>query len=620
MTTYYKNIDLELYKQRLVIVVFLVIAAFVLLLTRLFFLQVVEGATYRRLSKNNCIRLQSVQPNRGLIFDRHGKRLVDNRPAFDLSLIPRDAGDVDETLATLSGLTGYPLSRLKNRFNENRTIGRSYRPVPLIQDMGRDMLAVVESHKFDLPGVEVNYTPRRHYLYNDLAAHLIGYLGRISREDIAERQYAGYDADSRIGKIGVEKTYDRYLRGEKGGRQVEVNAAGQVVRVLETVPARPGHNLYLTIDFSLQQKAEELLKGRSGAVIALDPFSGDVLAMASSPAFDQNAFVDGLSRSEWDMLISNSRKPLQNKAIQAEYPPASVYKLITAMAGYGEDFIDKQTSVFCPGYYRYGDRLFRCWKRHGHGEMDLVEALSQSCDVFFYQAGRDIGVERLAWYAKACGLGRPTGIALSSEADGLVPSKKWKRTRLNQPWVGGDTLNMAIGQGYNLVTPLQLAVLTAAVANGGEIKKPVVLDRLETVTGDVIKSGDPENKGHLPVDAETLEVVRRGMWRVVNDRHGTARYAAYSPRFDISGKTGTAQVVSSPEEDEDEEERSYLLKPHAWFVAFAPSEQPRLALAVVVEHGEHGSVAAGPIARKLIEEYLSSRDLSGEKVRSSEQL
>ncbi|MFP4445296.1 MAG: penicillin-binding protein 2 [Desulfosudaceae bacterium] len=609
MTTYYQNVDIDFYRQRLILVIFLMFTAFVLLLTRLFFLQMVEGATYRRLSQNNCIRLQHIQPSRGLIFDRSGKRLVDNRPAFDLSVIPKDAGDIDQTLSELSRLTGFPLELLKQRFRENRS-GGSYKPVPLIRDMGRDMLAVVEAHKFDLPGVEVNFQPRRHYLHRDLAAHVTGYLGKISPEEIARREHAGYETGSRVGKTGVEKTYDAYLRGERGGRQVEVNAAGQVVRVLKTVPARPGDNLYLTIDYSLQQQAETLLAGRSGAVVAMDPMSGDVLAMASSPAYDLNDFVDGLSRQEWEALVSNPRKPLQNKAIQAEYPPGSVYKLITVMAGWEEGFIDDETTVSCPGYYSYGDRVFRCWKRSGHGKMTVIPALAQSCDVFFYQVGREMGVERLAWYAKACGLGRTTGIALSPEADGLVPSKKWKRTRLREPWLGGETLNVAIGQGYNLVTPLQMAVLVAAVANGGVLNQPVLLDRLETWEGDVVKRGEPEVRGHLPADSQTLEIIRRGMWQAVNDRHGTAWYAAHSSRFDISGKTGTAQVVASPETEEDEKIRAHILKPHAWFVAFAPSDQPRIALAVVVEHGEHGSTTAGPIAKKMISTYLSKQGLA----------
>ncbi len=605
MANYYKTVDIDLYKQRLIILVFLMAAAFAILLARLFILQVIEGHRYRRLSENNCIRLQPIQPVRGLIFDRHGRRLVDNRPAFDLSIIPKDAGDIDKTLAVLSDLIDCPLAKLKENFQKNQT-GGYYKPVVLQKDVGREVLARVEAHKFELPGVEVNYKPRRHYLYDNFAAHLIGYLGKISGEEMKNRQNADYHPGSYIGKAGVEKLYEDFLRGERGGRQVEVNARGQVVQVLKKVPPEPGQNLYLTIDFGLQRRTEALFSGKSGAAVAMDPFTGEILAMASSPAFDQNAFVNGLSRQKWDSLVSNPEKPMQNKAIQAEYPPASVYKMVTAMAGLEEGLLDRRTTFFCPGYYPYGDRIFRCWKKQGHGKVDVVEALAQSCDVFFYKVGEEVGVERLAWYAKACGLGRKTGIALAGEADGLVPSKKWKQKQLEAPWTGGETLNVAIGQGYNLVTPLQMVTLVSALANGGILKKPLVLCRSETAEGKVMRRPGEVVKGRIPVDEETLRLIRRGMWKTVNDRHGTAWYSVHSKEILISGKTGTAQVTSRKKDEEDKQaRRPRELLPHAWFVAFAPSENPQIAVAVLVEHGEHGSSAAGPIAKKMITDYLS---------------
>ncbi|MDY6906057.1 MAG: penicillin-binding protein 2 [Thermodesulfobacteriota bacterium] len=604
---FYRTVDIDWFKQRLVMVMFCVTAAFTVLIARLFFLQVVEGQEYRRLSANNCIRLQAIAPTRGLIFDRNGKTLVDNRPAFDLSIIPRDTTNIDETLEKLATFTGLPLSQMKKNFTSHR--GRnSFNPVLLAQDVGRDILAVVEAHKFELPGVVIDFKPRRHYIYDEFGAHLIGYLGEISRREMESDRFAGYKPGSYVGKCGAERMYDRLLRGEPGGRQVEVNASGQVVRVIKTVDAHPGHNVYLTIDFTLQQKAEALMDGRAGAVVALDPSTGDVLAMASSPSFSQNAFVDGLSGTAWRALVENPYRPMENKVTQAEYPPASTYKIITAMAGLEEEIIDTETTVTCPGYYRYGDRVFRCWRRGGHGSLSVVDAIAQSCDVFFYHVGQDLGVERLAWYAKACGLGRPTGINLFSEAGGLVPTTQWKRKQLGEQWHGGETTTVAIGQGYNLVTPIQMAVLTAAVANGGTIRKPVVLQQVRTAEGQQVQKGTPDKLGTLPASEETLAVIEKGLYEVVHNRNGTGWWTVRSGKVDISGKTGTAQVVESPPEGlDDEEEIAEALKPHAWFVAYAPSAAPEIAVSVIVEHGEHGSTAAGPVAKHLIETYMADR-------------
>jgi penicillin-binding protein 2 len=602
---FYRTVDLDAFRKRLLWLLMVMAVAFVVLLARLFFLQVIEGADYLRLSANNCIRLQDIQPLRGLILDRHGREIVDNRPSFDLAVIPSDAGNIDQTLQALANVTGFPLADLKINYRKNKR-GGAYRPVLLFGDVDRDILAAVMANKFDLPGVEVNLKPRRHYLFDRLAAHLIGYLGEISKNELACGEFAGYESGCMVGKCGVEKVYDRYLRGRQGGRQVEVNANGQVMRVLRTVPAEPGHNIYLTLDFDLQRGTEALLKDLSGAAVALDPRTGEVLALASSPVFNQNTFIDGMTAEQWQTLVSDPRKPLVNKAIQAEYPPGSIYKIITAMAGLQERLITPEETIYCPGYYNCVDRLFRCWKESGHGPIALADALAESCDVYFYQLGQRIGVDRLARYATACGLGRPTGIDLVGEEDGLVPTEKWKISRFGQPWYGGETLSVAIGQGYNLVTPIQMAVLTAAVANGGMVKKPVIIKNIQTVDGLSVKRGEPVDIGRMPADAETLAIIREGLWKVVNHKSGTAFYRVYSQEIDISGKTGTAQVVSSPEEKKDQ--RAGLIdaiKPHSWFIAYAPSQNPRIAVAVIVERGGHGSTVAGPIARGMIHLYLS---------------
>jgi len=577
----------------------------VLLAARLFYLQVLEGEEFRRLSENNCIRLQSIDAPRGLIFDRNNRLLVDNRPAFDLSIVPRDAKPVEATLKKIARYGNVGETEMMSKFPFKK-IARSYKPVLLQQDIGRDTLAALEAHRFDLPGVLINVTPCREYIYKKSASHLLGYLGRISIGELGSAKYSGCRTDDFVGKFGVEKSCETLLRGKRGGRQVEVNARGQVVKVMKTVDARPGHNIFLTIDQRLQQLAETLLSGMTGSVAAMDPRNGEVLVMASNPAFDSNEFVTGLSHEKWQLLVQNPLRPMENKVLQAGYPPASTYKIITAMAGLEEGVIDDNTSFFCPGYLKFGDRVFRCWNKYGHGKVDVVKALAESCDVFFYQVGLGLGIERLAWYAKAGGLGKPTGIALFNENKGLVPTTMWKRKRLGRPWYRGETLSIAIGQGYNIATPLQMLVLTSAVANGGELYRPLVIKEVVSADGDVIEKVQRQVTGRLPVSKKNLELIRKGLWEVVNGRRGTARITKLKT-LEFSGKTGTAQVVGRKKKDaaDGSEDAEEPIKPHAWFVAYAPSVDPVIAIVVMIEHGEHGSSTAAPIASKLIDAYLN---------------
>ncbi len=378
---------------------------------------------------------------------------------------------------------------------------------------------------------------------------------------------------------------------------------------MQTVDALPGHNVYLTIDLKLQQKAEELLEGVAGAVAAMDPATGEILALASSPSFDQNSFVGGMSHEQWHALVSNRFRPMENKVVQGGYPPASTYKIVTAIAGLEEGIITKDTRFYCPGHYKCGDRDFRCWKKVGHGNIDVVTALAESCDVFFYQVGQKLGIDRLAWYAKACGLGSSTGIKLDNEVSGLIPTAAWKKRRTGIAWQRGETLSVAIGQGYNLVSPLQMLLLTSAMANGGIRYNPLILKTIETAEGKIISDDSLHTKrviaGKLPASRQTLEIVKKGLWEVVNGRKGTARIARIDG-IDISGKTGTAQVVSRKKNDTSYDKQAVAphLQPHAWFVAFAPSDEPKIAVVVIVEHGGHGSSTAAPIARELIMSYL----------------
>ncbi len=605
MASYLESVDSEWFNQRLVGVFVCILTAFAVMGIRLLYLQIIEGQELRRLSEINSIRLQDIDAPRGIILDRNGRTLVDNRPSFDLYIILKDAKPLDQTLARLARLMDEPVEDLSKRIQSARR-GGGYTPILIKEDIGRDLLAAVEVHKYDLPGIIVHVTPRRHYIFNNHASHLLGYMGEISLEELQGTPYEDCKGGDFIGKFGVEKAWEGALRGKRGGRQVEVNARGQVVRVLKTVDAQPGQNIYLTIDHELQKIAEEQLTDKAGAVVALDPNSGKILAMASSPSFDPNWFVVGMSRDQWNQLISNPFRPLENKAIQAEYPPASTYKIVSAIAGLQEGVIDEKTIIECPGYYKYGNRIYRCWKRAGHGEVNLVKALSQSCDVYFYQVGELLGVDILAKYAKAMGLGSATQVNLDRESKGLVPTMDWKYQRFGVPWQGGETLSIVIGQGYNLVTPLQMAGLVSMVANGGTRYKPFLIDALRTADGELVQQGRGEVVGQIKIRPHTMALVRRGLWEVVNDHKGTA-FGSHIANLDFSGKTGTAQVVGRPKEGEGGDEQA-LPKDHAWFVAYAPSENPQIAVSVIVEHGEHGSSAAAPIAREVIRSYLNVPD------------
>jgi penicillin-binding protein 2 len=600
---YLKTADSDWYKQRVTSVMICVLVAFAVLLLRLLYLQIVMGEDYLTLSLNNRIRLQSIDPPRGLIYDRKSQVLVENRPSFDVTITLKDAHPIEKTINKLADYLDVPSQELLQKLSSSKGIS-AYKPIQLQQDIGRNALASIEANKYDLPGIAINVKLLRHYLNVTDAAHLIGYLSEINSAELAGGKYPGRRRGDFIGKFGAEKAFEKYLRGKRGGRQVEVNANGRVVRVLKTVAAKPGQNIHLTIDHVLQKKAEFLLQGVAGAAVAMEPRSGRILALASSPSFDQNYFASGMSHDQWDSLISNPFRPMENKAIQGEYPPGSTYKVITALAGLEEGVIDETTEFFCPGHYRFGNRTYRCWKRGGHGNVNIVKALAQSCDVYFYQVGQLLGVDRLAWYAKASGLGSHTGINLGKERRGLIPTAAWKKKRTGVAWQRGETLSVAIGQGFNLATPLQMAELTSAIANGGTRYKPIILESVTTADGRTVYQAAPQIIGKLPLSAPSLGLVRKGLWKVVNGNKGTARGSRLSD-IEFSGKTGTSQVISrKKDETRSEEERPAHHRPHAWFIAYAPSDAPEIAVAVLVEHGEHGSSAAAPIAAELIKIFL----------------
>ncbi|HRF89654.1 MAG TPA: penicillin-binding protein 2, partial [Desulfobacter postgatei] len=428
MGTINKNSDREWIKHRYVVASMCIVFVFSVLLLRLVYLQMIRGEEYRRLSMTNCVRLKSIKSSRGLIYDRNRILLVDNRPAFDLTIVLEDAKPLKQTLDHLAELTGDSCEDL-TAIIEKEGGAAFYKPLVLKRDITRDLLAVIEAHQFDLPGIYIDIEPSRNYIHKKTAAHLIGYLGEINKDELDSGKFPNVRSGDSIGRYGVEKSFEADLQGKRGGHQLEVDVNGRVIKILKTVEPVSGNDLVMTIDLPLQQKAEGLLGENDGAVVALDPSNGDVLVMASSPSFDQNDFIGGISSKKWQVLRDDPGRPMNNKAIQAEYPPASTYKIITALAGLEEKVIDRNSTFFCPGFYKFGNRRYHCWSKYGHGTINVVDAIAQSCDVFFYQTGEKLGVDALAKYAQGSGLGRLTGIRLAHERPGLIPTSAWKKQR-----------------------------------------------------------------------------------------------------------------------------------------------------------------------------------------------
>jgi penicillin-binding protein 2 len=596
------------FKQRFKLLFAVVSVALALLIIRMWYLQVIKGEELRQRSENNSVRLRKIKPMRGLIMDSARKVLVDNQPSFDLVFIPNQTRDIRQIVEKITDL--YRERSLTFSSSPSLT-GRlkPFVPVVLERNIGMEKLAVVETHAFELPGVVVEVTPVRQYLSGETTSLLIGFTGEVSREDLERDTTDQLAAGDITGKFGIEKFLNAYLRGRSGAEQVEVNVVGKAVRSLGRINAEPGDNVVLTIDSELQKTAWNALGNRPGAVVALDPRSGAVLALVSAPSFDPNIFTGGISFDDWEALANDPRHPMENRAISGQYPPGSTYKPVVAAAALEEGLITPETTFFCNGAFKLGNRTFRCWQEKGHGHINLHRAIVESCDVFFYNLGKMLGVDRIATYARACGLGEPLGIDLPWEKGGLIPTKQWKLSRLKEPWQPGETISLAIGQGYNLVTPLQLANLYAALANGGSLYRPWLVKQIESPDGDVIKEYGPEKSGALPFRPQTIAAINRALWGVVNEKGGTG-YILRRKEEDVAGKTGTAQVIGLPDEDKAGKTKrgSAAFRDHALFVCFAPYSHPEIAVAVILENAGHGGSAAAPVAKKLIDAYFAKKE------------
>ncbi len=585
----------------------LILIASCLILGRLIYLQVLQHQHFTTLAQDNRLKLVAIPPTRGLIFSRDGEIVAENRPSFVLEMVAENVQDIDGALSEISIFV--PLEQdIVDQLKIELSRRRGFDPVVVKTGLSEEEVARFSVNQYKFPGFRIVAKLSRHYPLGDLMAHITGYVGRISEEEanaIDERNYRG---TSHIGKNGVEKAREEILHGLVGLQRIEVNAQGRVIRVVDETPPIPGANIYLTVDAGLQRAAYAALEERKGAIVAIDPNNGDVLAFVSKPSFDPNLFVDGISQKNYSALRDDTGRPLFNRALQAQYPPGSTIKPMVGLAGLSNGIRSASESTWCPGFFRLeGDpHQYRDWKKQGHGHVDLSNSLAQSCDVYYYSLAKDLTIDGLHDMLGKFGLGEPTGIDLPGETAGLLPSREWKRRAKSLPWFPGETLIAGIGQGFMLTSPLQLAAATATLANRGTRYIPRIVGQIEEP-----QKLQATNVGLYERDRIVLENEQHwqeiidGMVSVVHGPRGTARRIGVKSSFLIAGKTGTAQLFGIAQgESVDNDETPEHLKDHALFVAFAPADAPQIAVAIIVENGGSGSAAAAPIARKLFDHYL----------------
>ena len=558
----------------------IILFVFGILIIGLYYTQVVKHSVYKELSENNRVRVLRLASPRGRIFDRKGRLLVNNRISFDIEVIYQEVKAKKKVARILAGLLDIDKNKLLKRIEKAKD--RPFVPVMVAEDIDKEKAIRVEETKLDLPGIVVTTRPLRNYIYKNAFSHVIGYLGKISEPELRKYKTYGYDMQDYVGKDGVERTFNEYLRGTDGGLQVEVDSRGRQLRNLAVKEPTAGKDLYLTLDLELQKFCEEILSKKRGAIVAMDPQTGAVLALVSGPNFDPNIFVSANNDKEKTLLLNNKGTfPMMNRATGGAHPPGSVFKIVVAIAALETDkFNDKKTFV-CNGSYRVGNRTFHCWREKGHGTLNIIEGIKNSCNVFFYQLGLLLGVDTISKYASKLGLGEATGIELPGELKGIVPTVHWKRRKLKEPWFKGETANYSIGQGYLLVTPLQIARSVSVVANGGRLVKPFIVEKIEDI------KLEHENSKELGLSKNTMRVVKEGLRQVVNEPRGTGLYAR-SKDVVISGKTGTAQNPRGAS--------------HAWFVGFAEFNDPKLCVVVFIEHGGKGGLNPARFTKQIMEE------------------
>ncbi|MBF0236574.1 MAG: penicillin-binding protein 2 [SAR324 cluster bacterium] len=595
--------EIQLFRNRAIVIGIIIALLFSLLASRLWFLQVLNGSRYAEFAKGNRIRLIPQAAPRGVLYDRNGVALAYNRPAYQLQLIREDTPDLELTLRNLSESLKIPYASLRKKVEEKQNQAR-FKPIILDEDLDHKRALLVETYQEDFPGVSVVVQSRRYYPNNKIASHILGYVGIRD-----EKQEENMPANKRtsgmfVGKSGVELVKNETLIGTDGGKQIEVDHVGRELKILNRpVNPIPGEDAYLSIDIEMQQLVDDTMKGKSGAVIVMDLKSGELLAMGSFPGFNPNLFAAGISRRNWNRMINNPDNPLENKVIQGQYPPGSAFKVITAYAGLDQKVINEHSTYTCNGFYYIKGRQtpFKCWrwKLGGHGTVNLKDAIKGSCNVYFYHVAQELGIEKLHDYATKFKLGNTIGLRLPHEKEGIIPNEEWKLRVHGERWYAGETPPIGIGQGYLLVTPLQMMNVVNIIANNGIwIPPKLILDQ----------ENGPQPQS-LEFNPNYLALIREGMEAAVNEVGGTARVSRFS-NFRIAGKTATVQVIghtNMSKKLEESEEIEEIYQNHAWFIAFGPVEDPQIGVTVLVEHGGAGSSGAGPIARKIFEFYINHR-------------
>jgi penicillin-binding protein 2 len=580
----------------------LVVVLFAGLVLRFWQLQIVRSTKYEELAQANHVRPIPESAPRGLIVDRHGQIIAENRPSFNLTL----EEERPDTLAALKALVplDYPDFNVEKYLREARLDAAI-----LKEDIPLEEVARVEARQLELPGSHIQFVPRRYYPAGTRAAHIVGYVGRMTEEQLEKKEFGGAERNDYVGQSGVERIYNEYLMGRNGVQRVVVNSLGRRERVLDQVPPVWGESVQLSIDLDLQRVAEEAFEGNAGSVVALDPRNGEVLVLGSFPAYDPNFFSGRFEQKKWLDLVNDEEHPLSNRAIQGRYAPGSTFKLVVAAAALEEEIATPETEMYCQGWVRMYGNVFHCARAGGHGRINMVDAIAQSCNSYFFQLGAKLQIETIARYGRLFGLGAPTGVDLPHEVSGLIPDPEWKKAARNEPWYAGETISVAVGQGSVLVTTMQMARLAATVGTSGDIHRPKLFLRklaVGAVPEPYPESSLQEPIRHVSLRESTWRALQEGMFRAVN-QHGTAGRARLES-VSIAGKTGTAQVASRQRiAASADEHRPEHLRNHAWFVGFAPRVNPEIAIAVLVEHGGGGGAAAAPIAQKVFQAYFEGQ-------------
>ncbi len=582
------------------------LALFFLLLGRLYWLQVVQYERFRTLSENNRLRIRTIRAPRGQILDRVGRPIAETQASFDLICSPIDVKDLEGEIRLLQEIVDFDYDEILEKIRAAKK-ANPFSGVTVARDLRFEQVSVVEFNREALSGFSVLVEAKRSYPYGPVFAHALGYVGEVSQEEMEQSDNPQIAMGDIVGKYGLERSMDEVLRGINGGRHVEVDAAGRDKRLVDEVSPRTGGIVYTTLDADIQKVAEEAMGNRAGAVIAIVPKTGDILAFFSAPAFDPNVFSRGIRKNEWQALARDVRKPMQNKGLQGTYAPGSTVKPLVAMAALEEGLQDPKAVVRCPGYLQIGNRQFRCWREKGHGTVDMYKGIVQSCDVYFYTMGLRLGPDRIAKLEKDAGLGGITGIDLPGERKGLVPDTEWKRKMSKERWYDSERAILGIGQGAIHVTPLEMLAGYATLATGGEVMRPRVVRRSVTMDG-VAKEKPGELLRKLPWKTEHVHFVRRALAGVVND-FGTGG-AAKLPGIEVGGKTGTAQVAAVKGKMIKSENLPYELRDHAWFLGFAPVADPEICVVAMMEHGGHGGSAAAPVVKAVMQEYFRAKQVA----------